>query len=71
MTDEHLCPDGNASAISDLLILGLDLVKTRMVVMGMEMRKTFIGNVLVSLIEKTPDIKIMKAITKVNIEKLT
>lgn len=66
MTDEHLCPDNSSSTITDLLILGLDLVKTRMVVMGMEMRKTFIGNVLVSLIEKTPDIKIMKAITKVS-----
>lgn len=34
--------------------------------MGVEMRKTFIGSILVGLIEKTPDIKIMKAITKVS-----
>jgi hypothetical protein len=50
---------------SELLILSLDLVKNRVVVMGAEMRKTFIGTVLVALIEKSPDIKVMKAITKV------
>lgn len=50
---------------SELLILSLDLVKSRVVVMGAEMRKAFIGTVLVGLIEKSPDIKIMKAITKV------
>jgi transformation/transcription domain-associated protein len=35
--------------------------------MGAEMRKAFIGTVLVGLIEKSPDIKIMKAITKVHV----
>lgn len=49
---------------SELLILSLDLVKTRVVVMGVEMRKAFIGSILVGLIEKTQDIKVMKAITK-------
>lgn len=49
---------------SELLILSLDLVKTRVVVMGVEMRKAFIGSILVTLIEKTQDIKVMKAITK-------
>jgi hypothetical protein len=52
---------------SELLVLSLDLVKSRVVVMGAEMRKTFIGTVLVGLIEKSPDIKIMKAITKVSV----
>jgi len=52
---------------SELLILSLDLVKSRVVVMGVEMRKAFIGTVLVGLIEKSPDIKIMKAITKVHV----
>lgn len=33
--------------------------------MGVEMRKNFIGTILVGLIERTPDIKVMKAITKV------
>ncbi|KAK7075698.1 hypothetical protein SK128_020166 [Halocaridina rubra] len=32
--------------------------------MGVEMRKAFIGGILVGLIEKTPDIKVMKAISK-------
>ena len=35
--------------------------------MGAEMRKSFIGNVLVGLIEKSSDIKLMKAITKVSV----
>lgn len=55
---------------SELLILSLDLVKTRVVVMGVEMRKTFIGSILVGLIEKTQDIKVMKAIVKVNVCRL-
>jgi hypothetical protein len=50
---------------SELLVLSLDLVKNRVVVMGADMRKNFIGTILVGLIEKSPDIKIMKAITKV------
>lgn len=49
---------------SELLILGLDLVKGRTEVMGVEIRKTFVV-VLVSLIEATTDIKVMKAILKV------
>lgn len=32
--------------------------------MGVEMRKTFIGGILVGLIEKTGEVKIMKAIIK-------
>ena len=50
-------------AASELLILSLDLVKNRVGVLSIEMRKSFIGN-LVCLIEKTPDPKVMKAITK-------
>lgn len=64
---EHLQPPTQdyTALTSELLILCLDLVKTRVVVMGVEMRKTFIGAILVGLIEKTQDIKVMKAITKV------
>lgn len=51
-------------AASELLILSLDLVKNRVGVLSIEMRKSFIGNILVCLIEKTPDSKVMKAITK-------
>jgi len=32
--------------------------------MGQEMRKAFIGSILVGLIEKSPDVKVMKAINK-------
>lgn len=32
--------------------------------MSPDMRKNFIGNILVALIEKTHDAKVMKAITK-------
>ncbi len=49
---------------SELLILSLDLVKNRVGVMSMDMRKCFIGTILVGLIEKTTDAKVMKAITK-------
>nr|CAH7738958.1 unnamed protein product [Callosobruchus chinensis] len=66
LAKEHLAPTSNEymALISELLILCLDLVKTRVVVMGVEMRKTFIGAILVGLIEKTQDIKVMKAINK-------
>nr|XP_022907724.1 transformation/transcription domain-associated protein [Onthophagus taurus] len=63
---EHLTPTAPESSLvtSELLILSLDLVKTRVVVMGVEMRKSFIGTILVGLIEKSPDVKVMKAINK-------
>jgi len=44
--------------------LSMDLVKNRVGVMGVEMRKAFIGTVLVSLIEKTTDSKVMQGIIK-------
>lgn len=66
ITKEHLQSTAQESSLitSELLILSLDLVKTRVVVMGVEMRKTFIGTILVGLIEKSTDIKVMKAINK-------
>ena len=39
--------------VSELLILSLDLVKNRVVVMSIEIRKSFIGQILVGLIKKT------------------
>lgn len=67
MAKEHLQPTSpdTGSVTVELLILSLDLVKTRVVVMSVEMRKQFIGSTLVGLIEKTPEVKIMKAIIKV------
>lgn len=49
---------------SELLILSLDFVKNRMVVMGVDMRKMFIGSILVGLIEKSSEVKVIKAIVK-------
>ena len=46
------------------LNLSLDLVKNRVGVMSLEIRKSFIGQILVGLIERTSDPKVMKAITK-------
>ncbi|XP_030767739.1 transcription-associated protein 1 [Sitophilus oryzae] len=66
LVNEHLQPTAqdHVPITSELLIRSLDLVKTRIVVMGVEMRKTFIGAILVGLMEKTQDIKVMEAITK-------
>ncbi|PNF39458.1 hypothetical protein B7P43_G11093, partial [Cryptotermes secundus] len=67
MAREHITPTPpheTSPVASELLVLSLDLVKSRVVVMGAEMRKIFIGTILVGLIEKSPDVKIMKAITK-------
>lgn len=63
----YLCNYFSSVVGSELLILSLDLVKNRVGVMGVEMRKAFIGTILVGLIEKTTDVKVMKAITKVRI----
>ncbi|XP_060086157.1 transformation/transcription domain-associated protein-like [Ylistrum balloti] len=66
MAREHLVPTSPESSpvASELMILSLDLVKNRVGVMSLEMRKSFIGQILVGLIEKTTDSKVMKAITK-------
>ncbi|XP_075538774.1 transcription-associated protein Nipped-A isoform X6 [Dermacentor variabilis] len=73
MAREHLSPGGigggvggqeSSSMGTELLILSLDLVKNRVGVMGQEMRKAFIGAILVGLIEKSPDVKVLRAITK-------
>lgn len=67
MAKDHLHPTQTETSpvSSELLIMSLDLVKNRVAVMSMEMRKSFIGTILVSLIEKTQDIKVMKAIVKI------
>lgn len=76
LTKDHLSPStasgttqldnaNNSSLSLELLILSLDLVKNRVVVMGVEIRKLFIGGILVGLIEKTTEVKVMKAIVKI------
>ncbi|KAA0197800.1 hypothetical protein HAZT_HAZT001767 [Hyalella azteca] len=66
ITPAQIGPDaaGEANRVEALIVL-LELVKNRVSVMGVDMRKIFIGNILVGLVEKTPDVKVMKAITKV------
>uniref|UniRef100_A0AAR5Q8F1 FAT domain-containing protein n=1 Tax=Dendroctonus ponderosae TaxID=77166 RepID=A0AAR5Q8F1_DENPD len=63
---EHLQPTSQeyVSRTVDVLILCLDLVKNRTEVMSLEMRKSFIGSILVGLMEKTQNVKVMKAVTK-------
>ena len=60
MAKEHLAPTTpeNIPIASEQLILSLDLVKNRVGVMNPDMRKSFIGTILVGLIEKTPDAKV-------------
>ncbi|KAI1895994.1 hypothetical protein AGOR_G00090240 [Albula goreensis] len=71
MVREHLSPQANPGATetstvtSELVMLSLDLVKTRLSVMNMEMRKNFIQSILTSLIEKSPDAKILRAVVKI------
>ncbi|XP_041829403.1 transformation/transcription domain-associated protein isoform X1 [Melanotaenia boesemani] len=72
MMREHLGPQQanpgvteTSTVTSELLMLSLDLVKTRLSVMSSEMRKTFIQVILASLIEKSPDPKILRAIVKI------
>ncbi|PKU33619.1 transformation transcription domain-associated protein isoform x1 [Limosa lapponica baueri] len=71
MVREHLNPQaaaGTAEAntgTSELVMLSLDLVKTRLAVMSMEMRKNFIQAILTSLIEKSTDAKILRAVVKI------
>ncbi|CAL1278798.1 unnamed protein product [Larinioides sclopetarius] len=63
MTKEHLTPPPDDVG-TDTLILCLDFVKNRVGVMGSDMRKVYIGTILCSLIEKSNDVKVLKAITK-------
>ncbi|KAM4716050.1 transformation/transcription domain-associated protein isoform 1-T1 [Anableps anableps] len=72
MVREHLSPQQAAqgaaetsTVTSELVMLSLDLVKTRLSVMSMEMRKNFIQVILTSLIEKSPDPKILRAVVKI------
>ncbi|XP_070565955.1 transformation/transcription domain-associated protein-like isoform X2 [Ptychodera flava] len=68
MTREHLSPtttgESTPGITSDLLIVSLDLVKNRVGVMSTEMRRNFIQMILILLIEKSPEAKVLKAITK-------
>lgn len=75
MTREHLIPppsgERQSTSVSEsgfssceLLILSLDLVKNRVGVMGVEMRKAFIGSILVGLLEKSNESKVVRSIVR-------
>ncbi|XP_072179557.1 transformation/transcription domain-associated protein-like [Diadema setosum] len=65
MAREHLNPSSTdaTSLASELLIISLDLVKNRVGVMSTDMRRNFV-QVLTSVIEKSPDAKVLKTIVK-------
>ncbi|MGH0130165.1 UNVERIFIED_CONTAM: hypothetical protein FKN15_048943 [Acipenser sinensis] len=71
MVRDHLNPQATPGAVepstvtSELVMLSLDLVKTRLAVMSMDMRKNFVQVILTSLIEKSPDAKILRAVVKI------
>ncbi|KAH8272038.1 hypothetical protein KR018_007399 [Drosophila ironensis] len=56
-------PDSNSLAL-ELLVLSLELIKNRIFVMSVEIRKLFIGTILVSLIEKSSEVKVIKCVIK-------
>ncbi|KAJ1522938.1 hypothetical protein ONE63_002077 [Megalurothrips usitatus] len=61
---EHLHNQQQVNAmLNELLILCLDLIKNRVHKM-LDMRKVFVNTLLVGLIERTTDAKVMKAICK-------
>lgn len=67
MAREHIATstaDAPQQVGGELLIYCLDLVKNRFCSMSQETRKQFIGTIILGLIDKTPDIKVMKAIIK-------
>uniref|UniRef100_A0A8D8UEY6 Transformation/transcription domain-associated protein n=1 Tax=Cacopsylla melanoneura TaxID=428564 RepID=A0A8D8UEY6_9HEMI len=67
MAREHIATstaDAPQQVGGELLIYCLDLVKNRFCCMSQETRKQFIGTIILGLIDKTPDIKVMKAIIK-------
>ncbi|XP_065321247.1 transformation/transcription domain-associated protein-like [Gordionus sp. m RMFG-2023] len=46
----------------DCIIQCLDLIKNRLIIMSNEMRKNFVGNILIGLIEKSTDTKLIEFI---------
>ncbi|XP_072415930.1 transformation/transcription domain-associated protein isoform X1 [Chiloscyllium punctatum] len=58
-------PSETSTVTVELIMLSLELVKTRLAVMSMEMRKNFIQVILTSLIEKSSDAKILRAVVKI------
>uniref|UniRef100_UPI00358FE8D5 transformation/transcription domain-associated protein-like isoform X3 n=1 Tax=Myxine glutinosa TaxID=7769 RepID=UPI00358FE8D5 len=57
-----------AAVTSELIVLSLELVKNRLAVMNVDMRKGFLQGILASLLEKSPDPKILRAIVRITEE---
>ncbi|XP_078728881.1 transformation/transcription domain-associated protein isoform X3 [Lampetra fluviatilis] len=74
MVRDHLTPQttpgvaDTGAVTSELIVLCLELVKTRLAVMNMEMRKGFLQGILTSLLEKSQDPKILRAIVRITEE---
>ena len=74
MFKEHVNPsttETNPASATELLVLSLELVKNRVGVMSPEMRKLFIGVILVQLMEKSNDVSVIKVAIAFTIERLT
>ncbi len=56
--------DSNASLISEMIVISLDLLKSRVPVLSPEIRTTFFATVLSNLIEKTKDSKVLRAVVR-------
>ena len=65
MQKEHVAggQSGESGGLTDLLITSLELAKTRLVAMHGDMRKVFL-TILTTLIEKSPEAKLLKAMIK-------
>ena len=64
MQKDHVTgQSGESGGLTDLLINSLDLAKTRLAAMHGDMRKMFL-TILTSLIEKSPEAKLLKAMIK-------
>ena len=57
--------DFNSALCVEIIILSLDLVKNRLSAMSQDTRKAFVQNVFSGLIEKSPEVKIIKTILKI------
>lgn len=64
MQKDHVAgQSGENGSLTDLLITSLELAKTRLVAMHGDMRKVFL-TILTTLIEKSPEAKLLKAMIK-------
>lgn len=58
--------DGHFSSFAgELIVISLELVKNRLGAFNSEMRRSFMTNVFTNLVDKTPDVRVMKALLKI------